>query len=47
MLGLKSFISAKRTITGIEIVNMIRKKQLETLENNQSNYDQFPSLVTA
>jgi putative transposase len=47
MLGFKSFISAKITIAGIETVNMIRKNQLERHDNNQSNYDQFKSLMAA
>ena len=47
MLGGKSFISAKITIAGIETVNMIRKKQLNTATNSQSNYDQFTSLIEA
>jgi putative transposase len=33
-LGFKNFESAKRTLTGIEIVHMIRKNQLNTQEQN-------------
>jgi putative transposase len=47
MLGFKSFASARITIAGIETVNMIRKNQLNTTTNNQSNYDQFTSLIAA
>jgi len=47
MLGFKSFESARITIAGIETVNMIRKSQLNTTTNNQSNYDQFTSLIAA
>ncbi len=46
MLGFKSFTSAKITLVGIEIVHMIRKKQLITA-NNQNNYDKFASLIAA
>ena len=44
MLGFKSFASARITIAGIELVNMIRKNQLST-KNNSSNYDKFTSLL--
>jgi putative transposase len=42
-LGFKNFESARRTITGIEIVHMIRKGQLNTQE--QSTFKSFYSLA--
>jgi len=42
-LGFKDFESAKRTITGIEIVHMIKKEQLNTQE--QSMFKSFNSLA--
>jgi transposase-like protein len=45
-LGYKSFNGARQTITGIEIVHMIKKGQLKhSNQNNQSNFSQFMSLV--
>ena len=41
--GIQNFESAKRTITGIEIVHMIKKKQLLNPEN--STYKSFISLA--
>jgi len=46
MLGFKSFLSAKITITGIEIVNMIRKKQINKNESH-NNFQTFASLIVA
>jgi len=45
MLGFKSFRSAARTITGIELVHMIRKKQLTNDKNYNSTFSQFLSLA--
>jgi len=42
-LGFKEFESARRTIAGIEIVHMIKKKQLNTQE--QSMFISFQSLA--
>ncbi len=42
-LGFKEFESARRTISGIEVVLMIRKNQL--LNQEQSTYQSFRSLV--
>jgi len=42
-LGFKDFESARRTLTGIEIVHMIRKNQLNTQE--QSMFKSFYSLA--
>jgi putative transposase len=42
-LGFKEFESARRTIAGIEIVHMIKKKQLNTQE--QSMFKSFQSLA--
>ena len=47
MLGFKSLSSAKITIAGIEIVHMIRKKQIITPNDNLSNHRIFASLITA
>lgn len=46
MLGFKSFTSARITLKGIEIVNMIRKKQINNNENF-NNYQIFKSLIIA
>jgi len=43
-LGFKEFESAKKTISGIEVVRMIKKNQLLTLEN--SSYKSFISLAS-
>ena len=46
MLGFKSFDSASITLSGIEIVHMLRKKQLSTQENSvQSLSEIFYSLA--
>ena len=42
-LGFKDFESARRTITGIEIVHMIKKDQLNTQE--RSMFKSFYSLA--
>ncbi len=42
-LGFKDFESARRTLTGIEIVHMIKKNQLNTQE--QSMFKSFSSLA--
>ena len=42
-LGFEDFESARRTITGIEIVHMIKMKQLNTQE--QSMFKSFQSLA--
>jgi putative transposase len=42
-LGFKDFESARRTLTGIEIVHMIKKNQLNTQE--QSMFNSFSSLA--
>ena len=43
-LGFKEFESARRTLTGIEIVHMIKKNQLNTQE--QSMFKSFYSLAS-
>lgn len=42
-LGFKDFESARRTLTGIEIVHMIKKNQLNT--QDQSMFRSFYSLA--
>jgi len=42
-LGFKNFESARRTLTGIEIVHMIKKNQLNNQE--QSMFKSFTSLA--
>lgn len=42
-LGFKEFESARRTLTGIEIVHMIKKNQLNT--QDQSIFRSFYSLA--
>ena len=42
-LGFKNFESARRTLTGIEIVHMIKKNQLNTQEG--SMFKSFSSLA--
>jgi putative transposase len=45
-LGFKSFNGAKQTITGIEILHMIKKGQLKNdNENYKTTFEQFISLV--
>jgi putative transposase len=43
-LGFKEFESAKRTISGIEVVRMIKKNQL--LNPKSSTYKSFVSLAS-
>ena len=45
MLGFKNFWSAVATITGIEILHMIKKGQLMNNQNYNSAFSQFVSLV--
>lgn len=45
MLGFKSFASAAKTISGIELIHMINKGQLKNNNNYNSNFDKFLSLV--
>ncbi|MFC1659177.1 IS6 family transposase [Pseudomonadota bacterium] len=47
MLGFKLLASTKATIAGIEMVHMIRKKQIITANDNSSNYRIFASLISA
>jgi len=54
MLGFKSFNSARKTIAGIEIVHMIRKKQInidigkdKNINKDLSNHRIFMSLISA
>lgn len=42
-LGFKEFESAKRTISGIEIIHMIKKNQLWNPKN--STFESFKSLA--
>ena len=44
MLGFKDFHVAQKTLRGIEVVKMIRKKQIPAL-NNQINFQIFCSLA--
>ncbi|WPX97452.1 IS6 family transposase (plasmid) [Candidatus Bandiella woodruffii] len=45
MLGLKSFRSAAKTIAGIELLHMIKKRQLANNNNYNSVFDKFLSLA--
>jgi putative transposase len=45
MLGFKSFASAAKTISGIELMHMINKGQLKNNENYKTNFDKFASLA--
>ena len=47
MLGFKSFRSAKITITGIENIRIIQKRQLIGSNNNLSTYQNFKMLMAA
>jgi len=47
MLGFKSFNAARRTLSLIETVHMIRKGQLSNTHKNVSCYGQFVSLLAA
>jgi putative transposase len=42
-LGFKEFESARRTITGIELIRMLKKKQMRQME--ESSYDSFKLLA--
>ena len=42
-LGFKEFESARRTITGIELIRMLKKKQMQQME--ESSYDSFKLLA--
>jgi len=44
MLGFKNFTSAIITLSGIEIVRMLKKKQIMNIAENQNTSDQFCSL---
>jgi IS6 family transposase len=46
MLGLKSFETAKRTISGIEIMHMVHKGQIEEIQDVLSEV-QFISKLMA
>lgn len=47
MLAFKSFNGAMQTIKGIEILHMIRKRQLENYnQNNKTTFEKFTSLVS-
>ncbi len=48
MLGFKSFEAAQNTLTGIELMRMIKKKQMELEEEEQglSAAEQFYSLAS-
>jgi transposase-like protein len=45
MLWLKSYEGASSVISGIELVQMLRKKQMQGINDNTSTYDQFISLA--
>ena len=47
MLGLKSFRSAKITISGIENIRIIQKGQLIGSNNNLSTFENFKMLMAA
>ena len=47
MLGFKKSHSAKRTLSGIETIHMIRKKQLKNPDPNLTNCGIFMSLLAA
>jgi putative transposase len=45
-LGFKSFNGARQTISGIELLHMIKKRQLKNdNQNNKTTFEQFPPLV--
>ncbi len=47
MLGFKSFWTAQIVLGGIEVVHMIKKKQLKTRDNSaQTVSEQFYSLAS-
>jgi transposase-like protein len=45
MLGFKSFMSAAKTISRIELLHMIKKGQLTDNNNYNSDFDKFLSLA--
>ena len=45
MMGFKSFLSAAITLAGIEIMHMIRKGQMQTIQHNLTPAEQFYSLA--
>ena len=47
MLGFKKSHSAKRTLSGIETIHMIRKNQLKDSDPKLTNYGKFVSLLAA
>ena len=47
MLGFKKIHSAKRTLSGIETIHMIRKNQLKDSDPKLTNYGKFVSLLAA
>ena len=47
MLGFKKSNSAKRTLSGIETIHMIRKNQLKESDPKLTNYGKFVSLLAA
>ena len=48
MMGFKKFHTARITIAGIEMVNMLRKGQMRSPDGEQTNWvDQFFSLAFA
>ena len=47
MLGFKKSNSAKRTLSGIETIHMIRKNQLKDGDPKLTNYGKFVSLLAA
>ena len=44
-LGFKSFEGAAATLSGVEVVRMIKKNQLSCFETQQTSYQKFCSLV--
>ena len=47
MLGFKKSNSAKRTLSGIETIHMIRKNQLKDGDRKLTDYGNFVSLLAA
>ena len=47
MLGFKSFNSARTTITGIENINIIQKKQIIGANDNNSTFEDFAMLMAS
>ena len=44
-LGFKSFEGAAATLSGVEVVRIIKKNQLSCFETQQTSYQKFCSLV--